>query len=228
MIVVAVTDVHGHAAALDAVGEALSAADLVLLGGDLTHFGHRDDAARVVEAVRRHNPRLLAVAGNCDHPDVAAYLDDEGIGLHGAHCVVEGVAFLGVGGSLPCPVHTPNQLSEQELAALLSAAADGLDPALPWVLLSHQPPRDTAVDVVRGGMHVGSRSVREFILLHEPLVCFTGHIHEAAGTDTLGRTRLANPGPVRGGGYAWAEIGRHGEAAVLVRCGLGRAPEVAF
>jgi len=27
------------------------------------------------------------------------------------------------------------------------------------------------------------------------------------GTDTIGKTKLVNPGPLRNGGYAYAEIG---------------------
>ena len=206
MIVVAITDLHGDAAALRGFADALEAADVVLIAGDLTHFGRRDQAAEVVDAVRRRNPNVLAVPGNCDYPDVTRYLAEEGIGLHGAHRIVDGVAFLGLGGSLRCPGRTPNEFAEPELAAFLDAAADGLDPALPWLLVSHQPPRDTAMDLVRSGLHVGSTAVREFILAHEPLACFSGHIHEAAGTGALGGTQLANPGPARGGRYARAEL----------------------
>jgi Icc-related predicted phosphoesterase len=206
MIVVAITDVHGNAGALGRFADAFAAADVVLVTGDVTNFGRRREAADVIEAVRRHNPNVLAVHGNCDYPEVGAYLDEEGVGLHAASRILDGIAFLGMGGSLPCPGRTPGEMEEAEFAALLEAAADGLDPALPWVLVCHQPPRGTALDAVRSGAHVGSRSVREFIFSREPLVCFTGHIHEAAGRDALGRTQLVNPGPARGGRYARAEI----------------------
>ncbi|MHC5034601.1 MAG: metallophosphoesterase [Planctomycetota bacterium] len=206
MIIVALTDIHGRIERLGDLAEALAEADVVLLTGDLTHFGGRADAARAVEAVRKHTAQVLAVAGNCDHQDVAAYLAEEGISLDCRHVVIDGVAFLGVGGSLPCPGRTPNEFSEDELAAFLQEAAEGLPRDLPWVLVSHQPPDDTAVDRVHSGAHVGSRSVRRFIEDFQPLVCFTGHIHEAAGTDTIGRTKIVNPGPVHMGGYACAEV----------------------
>ena len=151
-----------------------------------------------------------------------------GSGISAPLPIQDNLAFIGLGGSLPCPGRTPGEVEEPELAALLKAAAEGIDPALPCVLVCHQPPRDTALDIVGNGMHVGSRSVRDFILTREPLVCFCGHIHEAAGRDALGRTQLLNPGPARGGGYAWAEIGRRDGAPGLVRCGLGQAPGIAF
>lgn len=206
MVVIAVTDIHGRAETLDLIAAELAAADLVLLTGDLTHFGRRPDAERVVEAVRRHNPNILAVSGNCDYPEVEGYLIGQGIGLHARHQMVGGVAFLGLGGSLPAPGRTPNEFTERELAAFLEEAATGLDPAAPCVLVSHQPPTDTAVDKVNSGAHVGSRAVRRFIEEHAPLVCFSGHIHEAAGTDAIGPTRLVNPGPLRNGGYAHARL----------------------
>ena len=206
MKIVALTDIHGNISAIERLATPLASADLVLLTGDLTHFGGADDVARVLAAVREHNRQVYAVAGNCDRRDVAEWLDTEGIGLHGRHEVVDGVAFLGLGGSLPAPGGTPNEFSDAELAGFLEVAADGLDPALPWLLVSHQPPVDTPLDVVRGGLHVGSAAVRRFIERHRPLACFTGHIHEAAGTDSIGPTRLANPGPARGGRYTYAEV----------------------
>ena len=47
------------------------------------------------------------------------------------HLIVEsshslGVAFVGLGGSLPCPVPTLNESSEEETAEHLDAAIDGL------------------------------------------------------------------------------------------------------
>jgi Icc-related predicted phosphoesterase len=206
VIIVAVTDLHGTVSGFDSIGSDLTAADLVLLTGDLTHFGRSKDAARVVAAVRARNPRVLAVAGNCDNLEVEDYLRAEGISLHGRNATADGLALVGLGGSLPCPGKTPNELSEGRLRALLEQAAAGLDADLPLVLVSHQPPRDTATDRVYGGAHVGSESVRWFVETHRPLVCFTGHIHEAMGTDCIGETRIVNPGPLRHGGYAYAEI----------------------
>ena len=206
MKIVALTDIHGNISAIERLAGPISEADIVLLTGDLTHFGGADDVARVLAAVREHNRRVLAVAGNCDRRDVAEWLELEGISLHARHEVVDGVAFVGLGGSLPAPGRTPNEFTDAELGGSLDAAAEGLDPALPWLLVSHQPPSDTALDVVRGGMHVGSASVRRFIERHRPLACFTGHIHEAAGMDAIGPTRMANPGPARGGRYTYAEV----------------------
>ena len=70
------------------------------------------------------------------------------------------------------------------------------------ILVSHTPPADTVVDRTGSGLHVGSRAVRQFIERVQPDLCLTGHIHEARGTDTLGRTLVVNPGELAAGGYA--------------------------
>jgi Icc-related predicted phosphoesterase len=220
MRIVAITDVHGQVARLEQFAEVFGTADLVLIAGDLTQFGGTDDAERVLAAVRAHAPRVLAVPGNCDPPPVARYLHQQAVGLHGRHVLADGLTLVGLGGSLPCPGSTPNELSEAQMAAELEAAVEGVDAARPLLLVAHQPPYGTAVDVVQGGLHVGSSAVRSFIEMYLPLVCFCGHIHEASGTDTIGTTRILNPGPAAHGGYAVAEVdGRVAQTVEVRRLG---------
>ena len=215
MTIITLADLHGELGPLACSGGELAAAEVVLLAGDLTHFGDAAAAAQVLEQVRQHNAQVLAVPGNCDFPQVGAYLEAEGASLEGRHVVLGGVAFLGVGGSLPCPGRTPGEITEQDFAARLEQAARDLPPGLPLVLLCHQPPLGTTLDRTFGGRHVGSRAVRTFIEQRQPLLCLCGHIHEAAGVDRLGATLLANPGPARRGGYAWAQL--DGAARLEVR-----------
>ncbi len=197
MNIVGLADIHDHLDRLRAISKDLAAADLVLLVGDLTNFGGRDAAARVIRAVWKYNHRILAVPGNCDYPTVDAYLTQEGINLYRRSVNRRGVAFIGVGGSLPCPGKTPNEFSEREFEALLADAVSGVPPVEPLVLVTHQPPRGTVVDRLGSGEHVGSRSVRSFIERVQPLVCLTGHIHEGRGIDVIGRTPVVNPGHSR-------------------------------
>lgn len=207
MHLIALPDIHGHTEALAPFATELAAADVVLLPGDLTDFGGRDEIARVVKAVRMLNPNVRTVTGNCDLPPEAdAWLAAEGLQLDGRCEVIKGVALWGCGGSLPCPGKTPHERSEAELAAVLAQAADGIPAGLPSVLVVHQPPFETFADFASNGAHVGSRAVREAILMHRPLLCLSGHIHEGRGVGTLGNTTLINPGPLRGGSCAWARI----------------------
>lgn len=218
MLIVGITDIHGDVSALDRMHADLAVADLVIACGDLTSFGDRKEAERVVEAIRTRCKRLLAVPGNCDTPEAAQYLEDTGIALHERSCIVEGIAFVGIGGSLPCMGNTPTEYTEPQLADFLIRAAGNVPPDAPMVLVSHEPPFDTLVDNARYGGHVGSVSVRSFIESRSPLLCLCGHIHESQGSDAIGTTRIVNPGPLHGGRYAYAELSDKLDALEIRSC----------
>ena len=206
MVIIGIADTHGDVRALGRMGADLAAADVVALAGDITTFGNREDAARVVEAIRGRCRSLVAVPGNCDPPEVAECLEENGIGLHARNQTVEGVTFVGLGGSLPCLGRTVTEYTEDQLQAFLARAARGAPPDAPVVLVSHEPPYNTAVDNAHHGGHAGSASVRSFIERYRPLLCLCGHIHESRGIDTIGSTKIVNPGPFRDGTYMYAEI----------------------
>jgi Icc-related predicted phosphoesterase len=208
MVIIALSDIHDNIKRLEAITYDLSTADIVLLVGDLTNFGRKEAASKVVRAVQKYNDCVLAVPGNCDYPEVDAYLTGEGINLHRKSITIGEINFLGVGGSLPCPSKTPNELTEDELGEFLRETASNLNPDTPMILVSHQPPRNTVTDFARNGKHVGSESICNFIIEVQPIICFTGHIHEGRGIDAIGKTKVVNPGSLREGGYAYAEVNR--------------------
>jgi hypothetical protein len=134
-------------------------------------------------------------------------MESMNVALNGKRQVIEGLSIIGLGASLPTPHNgTPYEVAESYFEERLANAAQNLNRALPLILVSHQPPFDTLADSVKAGLHVGSKSVRRFIEHYQPLVCFTGHIHEGRGIDTIGNTQVINPGPVYNGNYAYAEI----------------------
>ena len=206
MLVLAMTDLHGNVSRLGRFAGDLAAADVVVISGDLTQFGGRHEGAAVVDAVRTYAPRVLAVGGNCDRPDVERYLEDEGLSLHGIRREVEGVFFLGAGMSLPCPGPGPAGNAEDELRACLELASRGIEPGARTIVVSHAPPFDTAADVSSGGGHAGSSAVRKFIERTQPLACFSGHIHESRGVGHVGPTTVVNPGPGARGFYCLARV----------------------
>jgi Icc-related predicted phosphoesterase len=76
------------------------------------------------------------------------------------------------------------------------------------ILMSHVPPYNTLLDTTKTGIHVGSRSVRQFIEEHNVDLVISGHVHEARSIDRLGKTVLVNPGPALQGNYAIITIGK--------------------
>ncbi|MGA9532878.1 MAG: metallophosphoesterase [Anaerolineales bacterium] len=206
MKIIAIADIHGRIGQLELAADDLANADLVVLTGDITHFGRRAEAEEMIGQIERYNNQILAVAGNCDYPQAETYLSERGFNLHASHRVIDGLTFVGLGGSLPAPAPTPNVYTEDQLAAFLNSAVEGIDPSSPMILVSHQPPKDTELDRIASGDHVGSQQVRRFIEEHKPLLCLSGHIHEAAAIDRLGSTTLVNPGPLHTGHYAAIEV----------------------
>ncbi len=207
MDILAIPDIHGDLNRLKRMSEQMEAADVVLLVGDITNFGGEQEIAEIIKLIQPHNFNILAVSGNCDFPPVIQYLEQLGINIESTHRVIDGIGFVGLGASLYSPSRsTPNEVSEDELTQNLSRAMEEMPEDTPFVLVSHQPPRDTAADRIMAGLHVGSHSVRRFLERYQPLVCFSGHIHEGSGIDAIGETQVVNPGPFFRGNYATARI----------------------
>jgi hypothetical protein len=205
MLIVGVTDIHGHTAGMVRLAPVLSAADLVLVSGDITNFGGKQEAEAVLDQLATHSKNILAVPGNCDRPEVGDYLSEKGLNLDGRAVEKDGLWFVGLGGSLPCPGRTLLEYGEDELRESLDSAYQEIPEGRPFLLLCHQPPYGTKVDRVMGSLHVGSRAIRGFIEDKKPLACICGHIHESAETDSIGETIVCNPGPLGRGGYVRAE-----------------------
>jgi Icc-related predicted phosphoesterase len=206
MLVIGVSDIHGDLESVKKMDGVLSAADVVVLSGDLTTFGDAQEVGRVLDALRSRCKKLFVVPGNCDTPEGVKAMDLSECNLHGRCEIIDGVAFVGIGGSLPCPNKTPMEFSEEMFATLLDNAAGPTLDGAPILLISHQPPHNTCADIVQNGAHVGSASIRAFIEKWAPVACVCGHIHEARGADSIGSTFLVNPGPLREGSYARIEI----------------------
>jgi Icc-related predicted phosphoesterase len=69
----------------------------------------------------------------------------------------------------------------------------------PLVCVFHGPPHGTALDLIHGEVHVGSREVRKFLEGQSPILSLHGHIHESPAVsgkfaDRLGSTICVNPG----------------------------------
>jgi Icc-related predicted phosphoesterase len=200
MRIIAAGDIHmdpGDAASIPGI----DSADHLIITGDITNYGSSLDAETVLNRLRTINSSILCVAGNLDQPDVARYLEDIGISLHGRGVIIEDLGIMGLGGSNYTPFNTPYEFSEEELSAFLSSGFAQIKSAKNFILVSHTPPVLTKTDRLANGKHVGSMAVRTFIEEKQPLLCLTGHIHESRGQDYIGRTLVLNPGMMKHGGY---------------------------
>jgi hypothetical protein len=201
MKIISFGDIHEDCSNLTLLKDELKNTDLVIVTGDLTNNNGRKEAERVIEEIMKYNKNILAQLGNLDQPGVNDYLTEKGINLHRNGFIMDGVGIFGVGGSNPTPFNTPTEFSEDEIETFL---LDGLDKAKDTtlkIMVPHMPPKDTKLDIISASVHVGSQSIRDFILKHKPDIALSGHIHEARGSDTIGKTLAFNAGMFREGGY---------------------------
>jgi uncharacterized protein len=201
MKIVSFGDVHMATRNLERMRDVMRDCDLVIVSGDLTNFGGIADAEKVLADVRRACPNVLALSGNLDRREVIPYLEQEGIALHGKGLVLEGVGIFGCGGSNITPFHTPTEFTEDEIDGALRAGYEPVRDVRPLLMVCHTPPYNTKCDRILSGKPVGSTAARRFIEEVKPDVCISGHIHESAGVDAIGPTRVFNAGPFKGGGY---------------------------
>lgn len=206
MKLLCITDLHGSRSALVRILQREPAADVILLGGDLTNFGTTEQAEAIVLECRRVSKRpVLAVAGNCDSPEIDQRLVTLEVSLFRRGVFEQGVGFYGVS-AMPPWRGDMYELTEEEIAAALRAGRAMVAGAPREVVLSHPPPRGTRVDATAAGAHVGSVAVRSFIDDVQPALVVCGHIHEACGIDRVGKTVVVNCGYGGKGYYAVAEL----------------------
>lgn len=217
MNILVVADIHGDFEALSGVlGNVKQDIDVVVCPGDFTDIGlsmmgfSREDMMRLVldELLGLGKP-VLAVPGNHDPAETHKILDEYGVNVHGAGREIDGVGFFGFGGA-KTPFQTPFEPTEEETEQGLRRGFGEIAGTGKKVMITHNPAKNTKLDRISTGAHVGSQAVRDFILRNKPDAAISAHIHEAVGVDTLGGTTLLYPGPVSAG---WAGILTVGEKA---------------
>lgn len=198
-----ISDIHGNDN-FDSIKDKIAESDLVLCAGDFTMFLPTEEGLRVAEKLASLNPTTYMVCGNCDTPDLDDLLVSKGLSIQGRSVTfskgAERYTLAGIGGSLHTPRPTPNTWSENDLVKVLAS----FEPA-PDIIISHQPPYG-AGDTVMKTLHVGSKELARYLRNFSPILCLSGHIHEASGIFKIGQTTVVNPGSWREGHYATAVI----------------------
>lgn len=183
------SDIHADFRALER--QAAIEADYYVAAGDLTSWGRGLD--RCGEILRKRGSRVKVLPGNHESDrEIAEFSRKFGFeDFHGKSFEADGFHVAGLGYSNPTPFRTPGEYSEAEIAERLKPFA-GL---VPLILICHCPPLATRLDRVRENLHIGSRSIREFIEEHQPAMFFCGHAHESEGVEIrMGGTPCVNPG----------------------------------
>ncbi|WP_423792541.1 metallophosphoesterase [Methanocaldococcus indicus] len=187
MIIIGVTDLHGRFPSI--LYELKNKADVLVVSGDITHFGK---GIEIIEDLAELSDYLdvLCVPGNCDTKEVIDELNSYNLNIDKKVKKIDKYNFLGIGGSNRTPFNTYYEYDDNELLNELKKFYN-LDNI---ILVSHAPPYGTMADIVNN-THVGSKAVREFIENNDVVLCACGHIHESRCIDKIDNTIVVNPSP---------------------------------
>ena len=205
MKILFLTDIHG---AFRKAGEIIKkeSPDICILGGDLTNVGTVKETENVVENFQQICPILYCLAGNMDlrqHDDLYQRI---GISLNARGIIIEQVGIFGVSSAPISPLHTPYEITEEEISLRIHEGYKQVMHARKKILVSHAPPYGTKVDIIHSGYHVGSTAVRDFIEDHQPDIVICGHIHEGRGQDFIEDSWIVNCGTAKEGHYVILNI----------------------
>jgi len=201
-IIYATADLHGYHDRLDVIAGNVAALkpDVLVIAGDITGF--RESAAYI----RRLNDLpvpVLTVRGNMDGQDMESIIAScpNITSLHLREVSLDGVNFVGMGGTIPVPFSSRICLREKQMIEAMDhlIKADSL-------LVAHPPPYGT-LDEGLGNLHAGSKGLRRLIQDKHPRMLICGHIHEKPGWAFIGKTLVVNGSMGRSGAGALITLG---------------------
>jgi uncharacterized protein len=199
MKILAVGDLHGdYKKILDYLKE--NRVDLVILTGDITHFGPADLGEEILNEITQFDVPVLAIPGNCDPESIHKEIENSrAINIHGRNVVIKNIGICGFGGSNPTPFDTPLEFEEVQIYDEARKTLKSIEDHKITLFITHVPPYGTKTDLLPSGDHVGSTSIRKIIEEQQPSINICGHIHESRGMDVIGKTKVVNPGEISEG-----------------------------
>ena len=193
MKILALTDIHGaYGIATEIIRR--ESPDVVIIGGDLTTVGSIKEAEQAVQSFKNLSEYVMCVAGNMDlpqHDDLFVRLNAS---INGRGVIINSVGFFGVSGAPHSHLHTPYEISEEEIFQRSLSGYKEVKNCARTIFVPHAPPYGTRLDIIHTGIHVGSTAIREFVEDAQPTVVVCGHIHEARGQDQINNSLIVNCG----------------------------------
>lgn len=202
------SDIHGRAIVAKWANRLAeeNGVDAIIVLGDIVHFSPADWAEEFLSDLKYP---VYAVPGNCDPPATMEYIKKKASLLHLSKVRLDGVTYIGFGGSNPTIFETPFEMDESEIR-------EKLEPLMEKdaIMVLHCPPRGKN-DSIMGGKHVGSTAIEGLVKAYRPRAVLSGHIHEDRGAFEEDGIFYMNPGAAKDGFAAVFEVGEKVQGGLL-------------
>ena len=184
MKIFAISDIHGNENIFKQLNNV--DCDLIVICGDLgsKHFASLNRLSELQLKETKKNLDLIKkpfkfILGNDDWFDLKHinYLEQE--------TVIQNELFIPFEYVNITPFNTNREVNENKLRYELSKISNN------GIIVAHTPPYNYG-DKVYSNEHVGSKSVREWILYNQPKIWLNGHIHEDFGVSNIKDTLIFN------------------------------------
>jgi putative phosphoesterase len=204
MRILAISDIHGDTERIKKLSYFIEKNDpeVIVVAGDLTRFGPKSAADKIIKELKKSGKKILAISGNGDPPEIDDLLDKKKVQLGAKVVTIGSTGFVGFSGGQTIHLGGESFVTRYE----------PLDIKLKYlkskkkVVVSHVPPKGTK-DKIFSGQHVGSDFLRDMVNQKQPDLVISGHVHEDAGTYTMGKTTVVNPGAFCEGYGALIDLG---------------------
>ncbi len=191
------SDLHGNIPEIPAFNR--KNYDIVIIAGDLTNG--TKVASRIDAFVQKLEflGEFYFFQGNNDYPALVEMplLNPNAKVLHKKCIRVGDYEIIGSGGATTGLINYSAFTEAQFERNLREVYASAQAAPNRQILVTHDPPYNTALDLNLRKAHVGSRSVRSIIEEKQPLLALCGHIHEARGIEKIKTTTCVNAGSVK-------------------------------
>ena len=183
-------DSHGDMLSLETVKQKAHDADLVICLGDLTFFG--DNMDQLLKYLNTFPKKVILMFGNHEDESLLKKLSEKYPNIKFSHAEVfhhKDYSFITYGGDGFSKI---DPFFEKISKKLIKKVKD----INKTVVVFHGPPYGTLLDIPFEDHHSGNMSYRKFLEEHQPLIAFSGHIHEGEKMiDYIDKVTLFNPGP---------------------------------
>lgn len=192
MKIVAIADLQGLCDSLKT--EMFPPADMLIIAGDLTSWGHISELAVFddwIGTLQYRYKHIVYVAGNHDR---GLYRDingrtffKNGTYLQDSHVTIDNQTIWGTPAS-DCGPYAANWVfcDKSYIERSYNNIPNNVD-----ILISHGPPHGI-LDVALSGEHIGSKHLLGAIDRVKPRLVITGHCHESFGTAWRNNTLIVN------------------------------------